>query len=123
VALSVGGGLLLNLLLKQAYARARPHFDDPILTLTSYSFPSGHTAGATVFYGVLAAFLVSRTYQRSTRVAIIACAVLAVVLVGFSRVYLGAHFVSDVTAAAASSAAWLTLCLSVVHQLVRRRFA
>jgi undecaprenyl-diphosphatase len=123
VALSVGGGLALNLLLKQAYARARPHFDDPILTLTSYSFPSGHTAGATVFYGVLAAFLVSRTYPPSRRVAIVACAVLAVVLVGFSRVYLGAHFVSDVTAAAASSAAWLALCLSVVHQLVRSRRA
>src|SRR5688572_23074089 len=60
LALAVGGGLALNVLLKHAYERARPHFDDPLVTLSTYSFPSGHTAGATVFYGVLAAFLVSR---------------------------------------------------------------
>src|SRR5688572_12735846 len=64
VVLAVAGGLLLNVVLKHAYERARPTFEDPILTLQTYSFPSGHTAGATVFYGVLAAFLISRTYKH-----------------------------------------------------------
>jgi membrane-associated phospholipid phosphatase len=119
VLLSVLGGLALNSLLKQAYQRARPHFDDPLVSLASFSFPSGHTAGATAFYGVLAAYLVSRHFEPRRRIAIIAIAILAVVLVAFSRMYLGAHYLSDVAAAAASSTAWLALCLSAVHALLK----
>ncbi|MGQ0652969.1 MAG: phosphatase PAP2 family protein [Betaproteobacteria bacterium] len=91
LALAVGGGMLVNLLLKGAYERMRPRFDLPVLELSSYSFPSGHTAAAVTFYGVLAAFLVSRTRERAERAACVAVAVAAVVLVAFSRVYLGAH--------------------------------
>jgi undecaprenyl-diphosphatase len=47
----------------------------------------------------------------------------AVMLVALSRMYLGAHYLSDVAAAACSSTAWLALCLSSVHALVRRRMA
>jgi len=121
LTLAVGGGMLLNVVLKDAFARARPHFDDPWVTLGSYSFPSGHTAGATLFYGVLAAFLVSRTNEWHARVACVMAAVLMVALVAFSRMYLGAHYLSDVAAAACSSTVWLVLCLSGVHGIVRRR--
>ena len=121
VFVAVPGSLALNLLLKYSYERARPTFDDPFIALSSFSFPSGHTAGATAFYGVLAAFLVSRTYDPWKRVSIVAGAVLAIVLVAFSRMYLGAHYLSDVLAAAASTAAWLALTLSVVHGLVKKR--
>jgi undecaprenyl-diphosphatase len=121
LALSVGGGMLVNQLLKVTYERARPHFDDPLLSLTSYSFPSGHTAAATVFYGTLAAFLVSRFYDHRVRAAIVSCALAAIAWVAFSRIYLGAHYLSDVTAAMCSSTAWLVLCLSGVHALVRHR--
>ena len=76
--LAVPGTTLLNQLLKHAYERARPHFDDPLLSLESYSFPSGHAAGATAFYMVLAAFLVSRTYDRRHRAAIVSVAAIAV---------------------------------------------
>jgi undecaprenyl-diphosphatase len=121
LALAVGGGLLLNVLLKYAYERARPQFDDPLLSLTSYSFPSGHTAGAVLFYGTLAAFLISRVYDRRWRVAFVSVAIVMAVLVAFSRMYLGAHYFSDVLAAACSSAAWLVLCLCLVHSLVQRK--
>jgi len=121
LALAVGGGMALNELLKHLYERARPHFDDPLFTLSSFSFPSGHTAGATLFYGVLAAFLVSRFPDRRLRAACMAGAALAVLLVGFSRIYLGAHYPSDVLAAVCSSTAWLMLCLSGVHGLALRR--
>jgi membrane-associated phospholipid phosphatase len=123
LGLAVSGGLLLNVALKMAYERARPHFDDPWITLKTYSFPSGHTAGATLFYGVLCAFVVSRLYDWHARVACVVIAVLMVVIVAFSRMYLGAHYLSDVSAAACSSTAWLVLCLSTVHGLVRRRMA
>jgi undecaprenyl-diphosphatase len=121
--LAVGGGLLVNLALKQAYERARPHFEDPLISLDTFSFPSGHTAGAVAFYGVAAAFLVSRTYDRRARALIVAAAIAAVVLVAFSRMYLGAHYLSDVVAAACSSTVWLVLCLHTVHGVVRRRMA
>ena len=59
-------------LLKTAYERLRPTFDQPLLALDSYSFPSGHTAGATLFYGVLAAFLVARFFDWRARAACVA---------------------------------------------------
>ena len=121
LGLAVGGGLALNALLKYVYERARPRFDDPLVSLETYSFPSGHTAGAVVFYGVLAAFLVSRFYGRGLRAACVAGAIAAVAIVAFSRMYQGAHYLSDVAAAACSSTARLVLCLNTVHGLVRRR--
>jgi membrane-associated phospholipid phosphatase len=120
LALAMVGGAVVNLAIKQAYERARPHFDDPLVTLESFSFPSGHTAGATLFYGVLGAFLVSRFFDRRARGAIVAVAILMVGLVAFSRMYLGAHYLSDVVAAACSSTAWLVLCLSGVHRLIKQ---
>lgn len=121
LALSMAGGMALNTLLKYAYARMRPYFEDPWVSLSTYSFPSGHTAGAVLFYGVLAAFLVSRFHAVRQRAACVVGGFLAVALVAFSRMYLGAHYLSDVLAAACSSAVWLVLCLSSVHELVRRR--
>ena len=121
LACSVGGAMLLNLLLKDAYGRARPHFDDPLVTLGTYSFPSGHTTAAVAFYGVLAAFLVSRFYHRRLRAAIVTGAIAMIALVAFSRLYLGAHYLSDVLAAVCSSTAWLVLCLSGGHALARKK--
>ena len=120
--LAVPGGILLNTLFKFVFARARPHFIDPIVTLTSYSFPSGHVAGSTLFYGFLAAWLISRTGSFARRLAIVIGALLMVTLVAASRMYLGAHFFSDVLAAFFESLAWLGLCLLGIH-LVRGRIA
>jgi membrane-associated phospholipid phosphatase len=118
---SVLGGVLLNRLLKYAFHRPRPHFSDPILTLTSYSFPSGHTMMATVLYGVVAAYLFAKTPDWRWRVLIILSASLLIALVGFSRIYLGAHYLSDVLGAMAEGLAWLSLCLTVVYSTWRQR--
>jgi len=121
VGLVVPGGIVLNSLLKQAYQRARPSFDDPLLSLTTFSFPSGHTAGAVLFYGMLAAVVMSRLDGRGARAACILLVVLLVALVGFSRMYLGVHYLSDVVAAACASLAWMAFCLVAVHALSLRR--
>jgi undecaprenyl-diphosphatase len=123
LGLAVGGGMLLNVALKVAFERARPQMDDPLVLLDTYSFPSGHTAASTVFYGVLAAFLVSRYRDPRRRVAFVAFAVSMVALVAVSRVYLGAHYMSDVLAAMCASIVWLVLVLSSVHGIVRERMA
>jgi len=120
LVLAVPGGMLLNVLLKFFFHRARPSFDDPIVSLASFSFPSGHTSGSTLFYGVLAAYLVCLSAQWSARVAWVVLAVCMVALVGLSRIYLGAHFLSDVLAAAAVSGAWLAVCITGVSTLRRR---
>lgn len=115
------GGMLLNVMLKHVFLRDRPSFSDPLLTLTSYSFPSGHVAGATLFYGVIAAFLASHLPTWRWRAAAVLIACLLVILVGITRIYLGVHYFSDVVAAAAWSTAWLILCLVAIDALRRRR--
>ncbi|MEP6743640.1 MAG: phosphatase PAP2 family protein [bacterium] len=112
--LSVFGGLALNATLKLFFHRARPHFRDAVQALTTYSFPSGHTMMATVLYGVLAAYCFTTTRDWRKRVLIIFAAGFLILLVGFSRIYLGAHYLSDVLGAMAEGLAWLSLCLTVV---------
>jgi len=117
LVLAVPGGALLNRLLKLAFHRARPHFDDPILTLTDYGFPSGHTMIASVLYGVVAAYLCAQTADWRRRVLVVAAASVLIALVGFSRIYLGAHYLSDVLAGMAEGLAWLSLCVTVVYAI------
>ncbi len=120
---AVPGGMVLNVLLKYAYHRTRPQFDHPLLTLNTYSFPSGHTVGATLFYGLLAAYLVGRVNGWAARVALCAAACALVALVGLSRIYLGAHYLSDVLGGVAEGAAWLAVCITAGSTLRRRRLA
>ena len=122
VVLCVPLGMLLNVLLKNIFHRARPSFEHPLLTLTSYSFPSGHAAAATLLYGVLAAYLVC-IFQGWRRVLIVCLALGLVALVGLSRIYLGAHYLSDVAAAMASSTGWLAIVLTSVATWRKRQTA
>jgi membrane-associated phospholipid phosphatase len=119
--LAVFGGMALNFLLKNLFLRPRPYFNDRILTLTSYSFPSGHTMMATVFYGTLCALALSQVRRWQWRLLAILGAALLVLLVGFSRIYLGAHFLSDVLAAIAEGLAWLAFSLIAVETIRRRQ--
>jgi undecaprenyl-diphosphatase len=116
-------GMILNVLLKQVYQRSRPLLEEPLVTLATYSFPSGHTAAATLFYGLLASYIMIAYKGWSVRLATAALCVLMIFWVAFSRVYLGAHYLSDVLAAMASSVAWLTICITAISTLRRRREA
>jgi undecaprenyl-diphosphatase len=121
--IAVPGGMLLNVALKHVFRRVRPAFDDPLLSLLTYSFPSGHTAAATVFYGLLACYLVRRVRAWGARALVVLGAAAMVTLVALSRMYLGVHYLSDVLAAAAEGAAWLAICITAVSTLHRRRLA
>ena len=101
-------GMLLNVLVKAAIHRVRP--DWGIVELPrSYSFPSGHAAEATVFYGALA---LEATVQsmRKLGLALALGAVAMVALVAGSRVLLGVHFLSDCIGAVIEGLLWLAAC-------------
>ncbi|MGJ7440781.1 phosphatase PAP2 family protein [Aquipuribacter sp. MA13-6] len=117
-----GAGSLAMSMSTKAYAdRVRPPLDLAVTPLEpSWSFPSGHALNATIIAGVLAYLVVSRT--RSWRVAalVVPLAALHMVLMGLSRVYLGAHWLTDVIVGWTMALAWLALVLAV-HQLLLRR--
>jgi membrane-associated phospholipid phosphatase len=123
VIASVPGGMLLNVALKHTFERARPHFDEPIVTLTTYSFPSGHTMAATVLYGVLACYFARRAHTWPGRVLPFVLAALMIGAVAFSRMYLGAHYLTDILAALTEGCGWLAICISGTATLNRRRRA
>jgi undecaprenyl-diphosphatase len=119
--LAVFGGMLLNASLKILFARPRPYFVNPSVTLTSFSFPSGHTMTATVFYGTLCLLTWFRARSRRLRMVAILITGFMIMLVGFSRLYLGAHYLSDVVAAFAEGLAWLAFCLVAIEAASLRR--
>ncbi len=121
LGLAVAGGIFLNVLLKALFGRARPGWADPIMALTDASFPSGHTMMATIIYGFIAVWLSLRTASWRWRFLIMSLSMWLVLLVALSRMYLGAHFLSDVLAAMAAGTAWVALCITAVETARRRR--
>ena len=95
--------------------RAALH-EDPLVQIATYSFPSGHAVASTVFYGMLCVLVFAHVRSRWLRAAAVAVAVSMVLVVGFSRVYLGAHFPSDVIAGVAVG----TLCLLLFLRIAGR---
>lgn len=121
LALTIPVGMLLSVMLKFTFHRSRPTWDDPILMIESFGFPSGHAMAATLLYGFLAAFGARKVQAWRWRVLAVLAAGLLIVLIGFSRLYLGVHYLSDVLAGMAAGSAWLALCLTVVGTLRRHR--
>jgi undecaprenyl-diphosphatase len=108
---AVPGGMLLNEWIKILVHRQRPFLDGPFVDWSGYSFASGHTIGATLLYGQLLLFILPCLKARHWRLLSIFGAVCLVALVGFSRIALGAHFLTDVLAAIFFGIIWLAFCL------------
>jgi undecaprenyl-diphosphatase len=108
---AVPGGMLLNELVKVLVHRHRPFVDGPFVDWSGYSFASGHTIGATLLYGQLALFILPMIKGRRWRTLTVSSAALLIALVGFSRIALGAHFLTDVLAAILFGIIWLAFCL------------
>jgi undecaprenyl-diphosphatase len=125
VIVTLAGAGLLNGLLKQTFARARPaafFLEYPLPA--SPSFPSGHAFFAASFLGGVAALLSGRIRSPLLRVLVWVVAVTLILLVGFSRVYLGVHYPSDVFAGYAAAIGWVAAVAFgdrlVSHRRIRR---
>ncbi|MCQ6267022.1 phosphatase PAP2 family protein [Fictibacillus sp. WQ 8-8] len=112
--LAVGGGGLLNLLLKNAFQRKRPNAD-PLVEALGFSFPSGHAMGSMVYYGFLG-YLVVRSKRKPLKKAgwTLLFAV-AIIGIGISRIYLGVHYPSDIIAGYSAGLVWLLLCIAALE--------
>jgi len=118
--LALGGNALLNPMLKRVFERVRPVHDNGLVAELGWSFPSGHTSGATVAYGMLA-YVMLRTLPTAWHLPALLGATALAFTVGSSRVFLQVHFTSDVLAGFASGTAWLVVCILSVGSSQRWR--
>ena len=115
---AIAGNGVLNRLLKALFARSRPLHDHGWTAEHSWSFPSGHSSGAMVTYGMLA-YLLILLVRSIWHLPVVLAAITVILLVGYSRIVLQVHYFSDVLAGYASGGAWLVGCIVAV-ELARR---
>jgi undecaprenyl-diphosphatase len=89
-------GYFVTAFLKELMMLPRPLGSSELLSVSSYAFPSGHTSMATMYFLLIAYIVIRRIVRPTSRSKVIVSALLGVLLVGFSRMYLGVHWFSDV---------------------------
>jgi undecaprenyl-diphosphatase len=118
------GAGLLTLALKNIIQRPRPVGASAFLYGETFSFPSGHSLGSLVGYGMFAYVIGSnwiKTAGGRLRLAIATAALVSAI--GVSRLYLGVHYFSDVVAGYAVGILWLSVCISGLQVVQRRRLS
>ncbi|BCR04628.1 hypothetical protein DESUT3_16970 [Desulfuromonas versatilis] len=115
------GGELLVFLLKNLFQRPRPTPILPALEVISSSFPSAHAFVALVFYGLVVYMLIDTVHNWQNRFALVLAGSFLTLLIGFSRIYLGVHWLTDVLGGFALAAVWLTFLITASE--LRRRYA
>ena len=119
VVCSVLGGTILSTVLKMSYDRPRPDLTAMSQQFTA-SFPSGHAMLSAVTFLTLGALLARLAPTRPLQVFAIGAAVVLTLLVGFSRLFMGVHYPSDILAGWCLGAAWALLCFIIATLLQRR---
>ncbi|HEV8449555.1 MAG TPA: phosphatase PAP2 family protein [Gemmatimonadaceae bacterium] len=115
-------GALLDWMLKNIIRRPRPIGAERFLHGVTFSYPSGHSMGSLIGLSMLAYVLIKLwPPARAHRVTVVAVAVILVLLVGWSRLYLGVHYLSDVIAGFAVGIVWVTVCMTGMELATRPR--
>ncbi len=109
---------LIFYFVKLLFAKARPSSENALIVINGFSFPSGHTMIAVAFYGILAYFVFVSSKNNFEKAAAILISVAIMLLIAFSRVYLGVHWPSDVFASFIFSGIWLGF---LIHLLELKR--
>jgi len=105
-AVSLGGGYIFTFIIKNIVMRLRP--EDAFILQGGYSFPSGHAVAATIFSTLLIYIFITKIKYLVLREILIFASVSIALIVAFSRVYLGVHWVSDVLAGIGLGLFWTT---------------
>ncbi|MBY6204243.1 phosphatase PAP2 family protein [Halomonas denitrificans] len=121
VAISVIGGVIVSLLLKELFDRPRPDLVPHLSHTLTSSFPSGHSMLAAVTYLTLGALVAEMAERKRQVVYPLVVALLLTVMVGVSRVHVGVHWPTDVLGGWMMGAAWALLCWTVIRWLQRHR--
>ncbi|SDX47913.1 undecaprenyl-diphosphatase [Marininema mesophilum] len=111
VAMGMLGTSGMNTLLKNAYERSRP--ENSLIDADGYSFPSGHSMGAISFFSLLLYLAWKSRLSYPVKVILTGAWLLLILLIGWSRVYLGAHYPTDVVAGYAAGATIILQCILV----------
>lgn len=118
----VVGSLLLNIVLKLIFQRARPILHRIAEAEASgYSFPSGHSMAAFTLYGVLCFLLWKHARSALSRTLLIVLGSIMIVAIGVSRIYLGVHYPSDIVGAYLVSGTWLAVSIGLYQRYLERR--
>jgi membrane-associated phospholipid phosphatase len=115
------GAQLLGWILKASFERPRPSFDDPLALAGWFSFPSGHAMSSIALYGALAYVFAGRLHSPKSRLIGLGGVAVLVVAIGFSRLYLGVHYLTDVLAGYSAGLAWLLLVLGLYKTVLSAR--
>ena len=116
---ATAGGLILDTVLKLQFNRPRPHVFIWGTQAFGSSFPSGHAMGATITYSTVA-YLAARLHRRAwARWLTMSVALLVILLIGMSRIYLGVHYPSDVVAGIILGLAWAAFCMATLEAIQR----
>lgn len=117
---AIVGGVVLDETLKVAFRRARPEVASEFISSGSWSFPSGHAMNSLVGYTMLAYLLRAHVASASTRLYLSLGTAILIAAIGFSRLYLGVHYLSDVTAGYLAGGAWVLACIAINERYYRR---
>jgi undecaprenyl-diphosphatase len=115
------GTKALTEVFKWSFQRDRPFFPDPLATESTYSFPSGHASMSLAVYGSVAIIVARRLERTWKQVAVLGGTAVLAALIGFSRLYLGVHYLSDVVAGYALALAWMLICALALNLRWRRQ--
>ncbi|MCX6816626.1 MAG: phosphatase PAP2 family protein [Candidatus Beckwithbacteria bacterium] len=107
-------------LTKLLTARPRPPVENALIVEHGFAFPSGHSYFAVVFYGLLTYFWVRHFQKKWEKISILILGSIFILLLAFSRIYLGVHWSTDVLAGLSTSTAWLTITIAYIEY--KRRF-
>lgn len=119
IAGAAGGASLLDVVMKVAVNRPRPPLEWMATDASGSAFPSGHTTLSTAVFGMVAYLAMETRQTWKTKTAIWAVAAVAAFLVGISRIYLGAHWPTDVMSGWALGSAWLVILITTTTTIER----
>lgn len=119
IFLAVAGGELIGKILKYVIARQRPEIISHLAETNGFSFPSGHSFMATCFYGFLIWVLSKEIKNELAKKTVIIFILFLILVIGFSRIYLGVHWPGDVLGGFVLGVAWVAVAIKLSSAIMR----